>query len=139
MTVAERAVAASMELVPTLIAWDAPIFAGASREEQRAAVLAAGGSEHAPGGQIGGQLLTDGSVSPAIGGSWRLPALPRGRTQATVRTTAHSIDGDVPFTAAELAAGVGTDWSDVQRIPVSDADGEIVGEIDPATGEYEPC
>ena len=70
---AREAVAATIDRVPSLIAWDAPCFRGASRAAQRTAVMESGGTEYAPGGQIGGRLLADGSVEPAVRGVWLLP------------------------------------------------------------------
>ena len=54
-----------------------------------------------------------------------------------IEHTAHSIDGDVKFTMDELRAGVGTDWSDTQLIPVtSHGFNDHMGNINPFTGEF---
>ena len=66
---ARRAVADTLDFVPHLIAYDAPIFRGASRASQLAAVLEAGGREYA----AGGTLLMSGSVRPPETGGWWLP------------------------------------------------------------------
>lgn len=48
-----------------------------------------------------------------------------------------SIDGDFAKTKDELLAGVGTDWSDVQYMPVFDSDDDEIGRVDPKTGKFE--
>ena len=50
----------------------------------------------------------------------------------------YSIDGSVPVTLGELDAGVGTDWSDESPMPVEQDNGELVGYVDPFTGEFTP-
>ena len=75
LRMAREAVAETVDYVPELIRFDAPIFRGASRAAQELAVREVGGRGFDAGSQIGGHLLNEGSVQLSDAGHWLIPGV----------------------------------------------------------------